>query len=103
MAESFGRNEGGEARVHLVAGKGLKDVTCFTVDDEPWSRVHPGQTIKVKGKWPEFNIGPTPVGKTNYKGVSGANWCADSGLGGGLGGQCACDAQWKRAATGGIN
>jgi prepilin-type N-terminal cleavage/methylation domain-containing protein/prepilin-type processing-associated H-X9-DG protein len=47
----------------------------------------------------EFNISPTPVGQTNYKGVSGANWGNDGGIGntGSPGGAFGCDAQWRYA------
>jgi prepilin-type N-terminal cleavage/methylation domain-containing protein len=49
----------------------------------------------------EFNITGTPVGQTNYKGVSGANWGNDGGIGntGSAGGAFGCDAQWRNAST----
>jgi prepilin-type N-terminal cleavage/methylation domain-containing protein len=52
-----------------------------------------------------YNLAPTPVGQTNYKGVSGANWgwnCNplpwDSDFGGS---PCGADPQWVRASVDG--
>jgi prepilin-type N-terminal cleavage/methylation domain-containing protein/prepilin-type processing-associated H-X9-DG protein len=51
----------------------------------------------------EFNIGPTPVGQTNYKGVSGANWGNDAGIGntGRAGSPFTCDPRWRNASASG--
>ena len=49
----------------------------------------------------EFNIGPQPVGLTNYQGVCGANWGNDSYLAGGAGNAVPCDARWRNPSAGG--
>ena len=49
----------------------------------------------------EFNITGTPVGMTNYKGVSGANWGNDSNLAGGAGNPFTCDPRWRNPSISG--
>jgi hypothetical protein len=61
VVERFGRDISGGVHVYLRAGEKLENVNCITVDDEPWSRVLPGQTIKVKGKGTEFAIAPSLI------------------------------------------
>jgi prepilin-type processing-associated H-X9-DG protein len=52
----------------------------------------------------EFNIGPTPVGLTNYKGVAGANWGNNGDLGNDAGTPAGCDARWQNPSiTGSYN
>jgi prepilin-type N-terminal cleavage/methylation domain-containing protein/prepilin-type processing-associated H-X9-DG protein len=54
----------------------------------------------------EYNIDPTPVGQTNYKGVSGDNWGNDGGIGntGSPGSPFNCDARWRHPGpTGSYN
>jgi hypothetical protein len=50
------RNIGGESSVTLKVEKDLLGVWCGTADEEPWTKVLPGQKIKIKGKWPEFPV-----------------------------------------------
>jgi cold shock CspA family protein len=58
-----GRNLGKEAFVSLDAGsKNITGVMCFTTDKQPWLKATPGRTAKLKGKWPEFTVGPSLVG-----------------------------------------
>jgi prepilin-type N-terminal cleavage/methylation domain-containing protein/prepilin-type processing-associated H-X9-DG protein len=50
----------------------------------------------------EINIGPTPVGLTNYKGVSGANWGNNgSGVYGSAGSPFTCDPRWRNPSVSG--
>jgi prepilin-type N-terminal cleavage/methylation domain-containing protein/prepilin-type processing-associated H-X9-DG protein len=50
----------------------------------------------------EINIGPVPVGLTNYQGVSGANWGTNGNLvPGSAGSPFACDARWRNASAAG--
>jgi len=52
----------------------------------------------------EFNIGPQPVGQTNYKGVSGCNWGNDAGIGNnGPGGAFTTDWRNPSPTTGSFN
>src|SRR5262249_21607086 len=44
-----------------AAPKNLVGVMCFTTDKQPWLKATPGQTVKVKGKWPPFVVSPALV------------------------------------------
>jgi prepilin-type N-terminal cleavage/methylation domain-containing protein/prepilin-type processing-associated H-X9-DG protein len=70
-------------------------VKTFLCPSDPLSNAGP--------RTDEFNITGTPVGQTNYKGVSGANWGNDGGIGntGSAGGAFGCDAQWRNASASG--
>jgi hypothetical protein len=60
--KSVGRNIGKDAFISLDAGaKNITGVMCFTTDKQPWLKATPGQTVKVKGKWPEFVVSPALV------------------------------------------
>src|SRR5262245_20094451 len=60
--KSVGRNISKEAFIRLDAGmKNITGVMCFTADKQPWLKATPGQTVKVKGKWPEFVVSPALV------------------------------------------
>lgn len=40
--------------VGLAAGKRTLGLPCVMIEKEPWARVAPGQTVKLKGSWPAF-------------------------------------------------
>jgi len=67
-------DDGHEGIISLEAGKdAFFGLPCFVPDKEPWAIVTPGQTLKVKGIWPEaatepalrfcviMEAGPNPV------------------------------------------
>jgi len=58
---SMGRNFAGESHVALQAGKDFLGVMCFTAEFEPWTKVVPGQKVKIKGKWPDYPFVPTLI------------------------------------------
>jgi hypothetical protein len=54
---SVGFNAGGEPYLGLENVQGeFVPVMCFTRDPRPWVKAAPGQTVKLKGQWPEFHI-----------------------------------------------
>ena len=70
-------------------------VKTFLCPSDPFSNSGP--------RTDEFNISPTRVGQTNYKGVSGANWGNDAGIGhtGGAGNPFTCDPRWRNPSRSG--
>jgi hypothetical protein len=40
-----------------AAGDLLPGVQCTMSDKQPWKKALPGQTVKVRGKWPQFSLG----------------------------------------------
>lgn len=56
VVDNIGRNIGSDPYIILKVEKELIGVYCTTRDDEPWLKVLPGQTVKVKGEWPEFSV-----------------------------------------------
>jgi prepilin-type N-terminal cleavage/methylation domain-containing protein/prepilin-type processing-associated H-X9-DG protein len=69
------------------------EVPLFLCPSDAWSHQGP--------RTDEFNITGQPVGQTNYKGVSGANWGNNASLGTGPGSPFACDARWRNPSLSG--
>jgi len=59
--DSFGKNFGGEVQLILGVKGEIVGVICFTADKKPWNQAAPGQTVKIKGTFPEVAISPALV------------------------------------------
>jgi hypothetical protein len=49
MGQDWTRNQ---SFIHLFISDKVAGVRCVTIDPEPWATVVPGQTVKIKGRWP---------------------------------------------------
>jgi hypothetical protein len=53
------RDVGGAPMVSLQAMDDPVGVKCLTKDPQPWAQVAPGQEVTVRGRVPDFDVGPT--------------------------------------------
>jgi hypothetical protein len=58
VVKLMGRNFAGESYLDLEIDGSASGVICSTVESEPWSKIGPGQKVKVKGMFPESTASP---------------------------------------------
>jgi hypothetical protein len=49
---------GGAPAISLKAMDDPVGVKCITLDAQPWAKVSPGQKVEVRGRLPDFHVGP---------------------------------------------
>jgi hypothetical protein len=59
--DHFAKNITGDVEMLLAVKGDFVGVICFTTDKQPWNHATPGQSVQVKGAFPEITFSPALV------------------------------------------